>query len=63
MYSDAKRARRMIPWKGPSLHRDPVHSPLIAAFVKHYEELVNHVRHRFGDCPAHANADASGPCA
>jgi RNA polymerase sigma-70 factor (ECF subfamily) len=22
---------------------------LIAAFVKHYEDLVNHVRHRFGD--------------
>jgi len=22
---------------------------LIATFVKHYEELVNHVRHRFGD--------------
>ncbi|VWC68788.1 RNA polymerase sigma factor [Burkholderia lata] len=30
-------------------HRDSSHSPLIAAFIKHYEELVNHVRHRFGD--------------
>jgi len=29
--------------------RDSSHSPLIAAFIKHYEELVNHVRHRFGD--------------
>ncbi|NIF76414.1 RNA polymerase sigma factor [Paraburkholderia sp. Cy-641] len=30
-------------------HRDSAHSSLIAAFIKHYEDLVSHVRRRFGD--------------
>ena len=42
---DARSSRNNV----TGLHRDSAHSPLIATFVKHYEELVNHVRHRFGD--------------
>lgn len=29
--------------------RDPAHPPLFAAFLRHYDELVDHVRRRFGD--------------
>ncbi|ATI29295.1 MULTISPECIES: RNA polymerase sigma factor [Ralstonia solanacearum species complex] len=32
-----------------ALHCDFVRTSLMAAFVDHYEELINHVRHRFGD--------------
>ncbi|WP_241021458.1 RNA polymerase sigma factor [Burkholderia sp. Ac-20353] len=42
---DARSSRNNV----TGSHRDSAHSPLIAAFVRHYEELVNHVRHRFGD--------------
>jgi RNA polymerase sigma-70 factor (ECF subfamily) len=43
--NDAHSSRNNV----TSLHRDSARSPLIAAFVKHYEDLVNYVRHRFGD--------------
>ncbi|MWL89001.1 sigma-70 family RNA polymerase sigma factor [Cupriavidus sp. SW-Y-13] len=29
--------------------RDPAHPPLFAALLRHYDELVDHVRRRFGD--------------
>jgi RNA polymerase sigma factor (sigma-70 family) len=32
-----------------SLHRDSAQTPIIGLFVKHYEDLVDHVRRRFGD--------------
>jgi RNA polymerase sigma factor (sigma-70 family) len=32
-----------------ALHRDPFHSFLVGVLVKHYQELVDYVRRRFGD--------------
>ncbi|NYI02041.1 RNA polymerase sigma factor [Cupriavidus plantarum] len=29
--------------------RDPAHPPLFAALLRHYDELVDHIRRRFGD--------------